>query len=76
MESITRSVQAVTYFRNESEGLNEEELIAAVNESAEQGLVFFGNLLGLTFGKPETNETNTEAVTPVTNTSNETSTPT
>ncbi|XP_044256740.1 uncharacterized protein LOC123006374 [Tribolium madens] len=60
--------------QNESEGLNEEELIAAVNESAEQGLVFFGNLLGLTFGKPETNETNTEAVTPATNTSIETST--
>jgi hypothetical protein len=59
--------------QSESEGLNEEELIAAVNESAEQGLVFFGNLLGLTFGKPETNETNAEAVTPVTNTTNETS---
>ncbi|RZC42238.1 uncharacterized protein BDFB_008862, partial [Asbolus verrucosus] len=58
--------------QSESEGLNEEELIAAVNESAEQGLVFFGNLLGLTFGKPETNETNTEAVTAVTNTSTET----
>ncbi|XP_063929577.1 uncharacterized protein LOC135141918 [Zophobas morio] len=62
-----------TETQSESEGLNEEELIAAVNESAEQGLVFFGNLLGLTFGKPQTNETNAESVTSVTNTSNETS---
>lgn len=58
-------MKAVTYyFRSELEGLNEEELIAAVNESAAQGLVFFGNLLGLNFGKPETNDSNIVAVTP------------
>lgn len=56
----------MTYFRTESEELNEEELIAAVNESAEHGLVFFGNLLGLTFQKPKLNETNSTAVTSTT----------
>ncbi|KAF5284814.1 hypothetical protein FQA39_LY04539 [Lamprigera yunnana] len=45
----------------ETEELNEEELIAVVNETAEQGLVFFGNWLGL-FGKSDNNETNTETV--------------
>lgn len=50
----------MTYFRAEPEELNEEELIAAVNETAEQGLVFFGNWLGL-FGKPDVNATNSEA---------------
>ncbi|KAK4871981.1 hypothetical protein RN001_016105 [Aquatica leii] len=45
----------------ESEELNEEELIAVVNETAEQGLAFFGNWLGL-FGKSDVNGTNTENV--------------
>ncbi|CAH0562486.1 unnamed protein product [Brassicogethes aeneus] len=44
-------------------GLNEEELIATVNETAEQGLAFFGNLLGLAFGKPDTNNADTETTT-------------
>ncbi|KAK9758940.1 protein of unknown function (DUF4773) [Popillia japonica] len=39
---------------NESSAFTEEELIAVVNESAEKSLVFFGNLLGLTFDKIET----------------------
>ncbi|XP_067002655.2 uncharacterized protein [Anabrus simplex] len=54
-----------------SQQLSEEELIAAVNESAEEGLAFFSNLLGLNFGgaelganATETEETNsTSAVT-------------
>ncbi|KAG8228333.1 hypothetical protein J437_LFUL009378 [Ladona fulva] len=33
------------------EGLSEAELIAAVNESAEDGIAFFSNLLGLNFGE-------------------------
>ncbi|GJQ71867.1 hypothetical protein Trydic_g15871 [Trypoxylus dichotomus] len=41
---------------NETVGFSEEELIAVVNESAEKGLRFFGNLLGLAFGKSDTNE--------------------
>lgn len=47
-------------YSTDSGELNEEELIAAVNETAEQGLAFFTNLLGLTFGKTETNSTNTD----------------
>lgn len=47
-------------YRTDSSELNEEELIATVNETAEQGLAFFTNLLGLTFGKTEANSTNTD----------------
>lgn len=45
-------------YRNhtESVGFTEEDLIAVVNESAEKGLVFFGNLLGLAFGKSDSTE--------------------
>ncbi|KAF5295918.1 hypothetical protein FQR65_LT10349 [Abscondita terminalis] len=46
---------------NEPEELNEEELIAVVNETAEQGFAFFGNWLGL-FGKSDVNGTNTKTV--------------
>lgn len=53
--------------------MNEEEIIEAVNETAEQGLAFFGNLLGLTFGKPEVNSTNSNIPTN-TNTNTESST--
>ncbi|XP_017774792.1 PREDICTED: uncharacterized protein LOC108561391 [Nicrophorus vespilloides] len=40
-------------------GLSEEEIIEAVNQSAQQGLAFFGNLFGLAFGKQEANATQT-----------------
>lgn len=48
--------------------------MAAVNETAEQGLVFFGNLLGLTFGKPEVNTTTNANIPTDTNTNTESST--
>lgn len=69
-----RPLELVTYFRVETEELNEEELIAAVNESAEQGLAFFGNLLGLAFGNPEVNATNGSVPTTEANTNTESST--
>ncbi|KAB0796102.1 hypothetical protein PPYR_10163 [Photinus pyralis] len=40
----------------DAEEINEEELISVVNETAEQGLAFFGNWLGL-FGGSDVNET-------------------
>ncbi|GFG28537.1 hypothetical protein Cfor_08895 [Coptotermes formosanus] len=43
------------------EEINEEALIAAVNESAEEGIAFFSNLLGITFGGGEAPGNTTEA---------------
>jgi hypothetical protein len=43
------------------EELSEEALIAAVNESAEEGIAFFTNLLGITFGGGEASGNTTEA---------------
>lgn len=43
------------------EELNEEALIAAVNESAEEGIAFFTNLLGITFGGGEASGNTTDA---------------
>ena len=43
------------------EEINEEALIAAVNESAEEGIAFFSNLLGITFGGGEAPGNATEA---------------
>jgi hypothetical protein len=43
------------------EEVNEEALIAAVNESAEEGIAFFSNLLGITFGGGEAPGNATEA---------------
>lgn len=42
------------------EEINEEALIAAVNESAEEGMAFFSNLLGITFGGVEAPGNTTE----------------
>jgi len=42
------------------EEINEEALIAAVNESAEEGMAFFSNLLGITFGGGEAQGNTTE----------------
>ncbi|PNF36902.1 hypothetical protein B7P43_G08861 [Cryptotermes secundus] len=43
------------------EELSEEALIAAVNESAEEGIAFFTNLLGITFGGGEASANATDA---------------
>jgi hypothetical protein len=43
-----------------TEEINEEALIAAVNESAEEGIAFFSNLLGITFGGGEAPGNTTE----------------
>lgn len=48
------------YFRSESEELNEEDIMAVVNETAQQGLAFFGNLLGFAFGRPQSNQTKSD----------------
>jgi hypothetical protein len=50
------------------EEINEEALIAAVNESAEEGIAFFSNLLGITFGGGEApgNTTETDSTTETT----------
>lgn len=47
------------FFRAESEEFTEEELIATVNETAEQGLAFLGNWLGI-FDKSTDNSTEPE----------------
>lgn len=47
----------VLYFRTNSEGFNEDDLIATVSETAEQSLLFFTNWLGL-FDKPINDSTN------------------
>lgn len=43
------------YFRRSEEDINEEELLAVVSGTAEQGLSFLGNLFQLTFGGPSAN---------------------
>jgi hypothetical protein len=50
------------------EELSEEALIAAVNESAEEGIAFFSNLLGITFGGGEAsgNATDVDNITETT----------
>lgn len=54
------------------EELSEEALIAAVNESAEEGIAFFTNLLGITFGGGESSGNTTDAnITTETTTPNE-----
>lgn len=40
----------------ETAGINTSAIIQAVNESAEEGIAFFSNLLGLAFGKPNGTE--------------------
>lgn len=40
----------------ETTGINTSAIIQAVNESAEEGIAFFSNLLGLAFGKPNGTE--------------------
>lgn len=44
-------------FRRTDEDLNEEELLAAVSGTAEQGLAFLGNLFQITFGESNSNGT-------------------
>lgn len=44
-------------FRRSEEDLNEEELLAAVSGTAEQGLAFLGNLFQITFGESNSNAT-------------------
>jgi len=51
--SITDPSAASSPSGETQEEINEEALIAAVNESAEEGIAFFSNLLGLTFGGGE-----------------------
>ena len=43
------------------EDINEEALIAAVNESAEEGITFFSHLLGINFGGAEVPANSTDA---------------
>lgn len=44
-------------FRRTDEDLNEEELLAVVSGTAEQGLAFLGNLFQITFGESNSNST-------------------
>lgn len=48
--------------QNESSETNNGDLLAVVNETAQQGLAFLGNLLGLAFSEPE-NESQTASQT-------------
>ncbi|XP_046403905.1 uncharacterized protein LOC124169361 [Ischnura elegans] len=54
VESVIGSVNSNETSNDNStttqEGISEAALLAAVNESAEEGIAFFSNLLGLTFG--------------------------
>ncbi|GLH02335.1 Protein of unknown function [Gryllus bimaculatus] len=61
--NVPESEQESITTENPSEQLSEEELIAVVNQSAEEGIAFFSNLLGLTFGGGEGGDNSTETAT-------------
>lgn len=50
-----RSSQHETFPYRSEEDLNEEEILAAVSGTAEQGLAFLGNLFQITFGESNAN---------------------
>ncbi|XP_014257683.1 uncharacterized protein LOC106671305 [Cimex lectularius] len=63
MQMINSTTVPVPYKEKPLEGIGlkpdntEESLIAAVNESAEEGIAWFTSFLGLNFGKAQANET-------------------
>ncbi|XP_059487379.1 uncharacterized protein LOC132203547 [Neocloeon triangulifer] len=56
-EGIVEANPETASAEEEEEGPSEEEVIAAVNETAEQGLAFLGSLFGIDFGVGKVNAT-------------------